>query len=122
MPASLCAMGTAVYLAPTCATFRLQPPPLPLQTPTRWGCRYFKNFAQAYNATHAAEGVHVCCMTVSGLVFGGDNVTVRAPQCARGRMLSGSVCTLLGFVVCCLWGWLLLCSQGDAPDADAQAR
>ena len=120
MPASLCAMGTAVYLAPPCATFRLQPPP-PLVIGFM-SCRYFKNFAQAYNATHAAEGVHVCCMTVSGLVFGGDNVTVRAPQCARGRMLSGSVCTLLGFVVCCLWGWLLLCSQGDAPDADAQAR
>jgi short-subunit dehydrogenase len=36
---------------------------------------YFKNFAQAYNATYGKDGVHVCCITVSGLVYGGDIIT-----------------------------------------------
>lgn len=36
--------------------------------------RYFRNFAQANNATYSADGIHVCCMTVSALVHGGDNV------------------------------------------------
>ena len=36
--------------------------------------RYFRNFAQSHNATYAPEGIHVCCFTVSTLVFGSDMV------------------------------------------------
>ena len=34
--------------------------------------RYFKNFAQSQGATYKADGIHVCVLTVTGLVFGGD--------------------------------------------------
>lgn len=31
---------------------------------------YYKNFAESQNAMHSAAGVHVCCLTVCGLVSG----------------------------------------------------
>jgi hypothetical protein len=37
-------------------------------------CRYFLNFAQSHNATYSADGIHVCCMVISALIHGGDNV------------------------------------------------
>ena len=35
---------------------------------------YFKNFAESALATFASSGIHVTCMTISGLTYGGDNV------------------------------------------------
>jgi len=54
---------------------------------------YFKNFAEAANATFSKEGIHVCTMVVSGAVYGGDQLSVPDPnpeESKKFRHLIGS--------------------------------
>lgn len=41
---------------------------------------YFKNFAESAHATFNTASIHVCCMTISGLVYGGDTITAADPD------------------------------------------
>ena len=45
----------------------------------------FKNFAESAHATYSAEGIRVCCVTVSGLTYGGDNVKGDHDAAANAR-------------------------------------